>query len=52
MSGNKFYSKFNNIIFLYKEMKQIYIKMEKTLSVTFKEYANLIFGIALQTVFW
>ena len=41
--GNTFYPKFNNIIFLYREMQQIYIKMEKTLGVTFKKYANLEF---------
>ena len=29
--------------FLYREMEQIYIKMEKTLGVTFKKYANLEF---------
>ena len=39
--GNRFYPKFNNIIFLYREMQQIYIKMQKTLPVTFKKYANL-----------
>ena len=38
--GNTFYPKFNNIIFLYREMQQIYIKMEKTLGVTFKIYTN------------
>ena len=39
--GNTFYPKFNNIVFLYREKQQIYIKMEKTLGVTFKMYANL-----------
>ena len=43
LSGNTFYPKFNNIIFLYREMQQIYIKMEKTIGVTFKKYANLKF---------
>ena len=41
--ANTFYPKFNNIIFLYREMQQIYIKMEKTLAVNFKTYANLEF---------
>ena len=41
LCGNTFYPKFINLIFLYRE--QIYIKMEKTLSVTFKKYANLEF---------
>ena len=31
-------------------MQQTYIKMEKTLGVTFKKYANLEFLVALQTV--
>ena len=39
--ANTFYPKFNNLIFLYREMQQIYIKMEKTLGVTFKKYANI-----------
>ena len=43
LSGNTFYRKFNKIIFSYKEMQQIYIKMEKTLGVTFKKYATLEF---------
>ena len=34
--GSTFYPKFNNIIYLYGEMQQIYIKMEKLLGVTFK----------------
>ena len=38
---NTFYPKFNNIIFLYREMQQIYIKIEKTLGVTFNKYVNL-----------
>ena len=41
LSGNTFYPKFNNIIFLYREMQQIYIKMEQKLGVIFKTYANL-----------
>ena len=41
LSGNTFYPKLNNFIFLYREMQQIYIKIEKTLGVTFKKYANL-----------
>ena len=51
LSGNAFYPKLKNIIFLYREMQQIYIKMEKTLGATYKKYANLKFLIALQTVF-
>ena len=43
LSGNTFYPKFNNIIFLNREMKQIYIKMEQKLGVIFKKYANLEF---------
>ena len=39
--ADTFYPKFNNIIFLYREMQEIYIKMEKTLGVSFKKYANL-----------
>ena len=39
--GSALYPKFNNIIFLYREMQQIYIKMEKTLGDTFKKYTNL-----------
>ena len=42
LSGNTFYPKFN-VIFLYREMQKIYIKMEKTLDVTLKKYANLTF---------
>ena len=41
--GSTFYPKFDNIIFLYREMQKIYINMEKTLGVTFKKYANLEF---------
>ena len=41
--GNTFYPKINNIIFLYREMQLIYIKMQKTLGVTFKKYASLEF---------
>ena len=41
--GSTFYPKFNNFIILYREMQQIYIKMEKTLGVTFKKYANIVF---------
>ena len=41
--ANTFYPKFNNIIFLYREMQQIYIKMEKTLCVMFKKNASLEF---------
>ena len=43
LSGNTFYTKFNNIIFLYREMRQIYIKMEHKLGFTFKKYSNLEF---------
>ena len=43
LSVNTFYPKFNNVIFLYREMQHIYIKKEKTLGVTFKKYANLEF---------
>ena len=39
LSGNTFYPNFNNIIFLYREMLPIYIKMEETLGVTFKKKA-------------
>ena len=41
LSGNTFYPKFIHIIFLYREMQQIYVKMEQKLGVIFKEYANL-----------
>ena len=41
LSGNTVYPKFKNIIFSYREMQQIYIKMEKTLGITFKKSANL-----------
>ena len=40
LSGNTFYPKFNNIIFSYREMQQIYIKMKQKLGVIFKNYAN------------
>ena len=43
LSGNTFYSKFNHIIFLYREMQHIYIKMEQKLGMIFKKYANLVF---------
>ena len=43
LSGNTFYTKFNNIIFLYREMQQIYIKMERKLGGTFEKYSNLEF---------
>ena len=43
LSGNTFYPKFNHIIFLYREMQQIYAKMEQKLGVVFKKYANLEF---------
>ena len=39
LSGNRFYPKFNHITFLYREMQQIYIKMEQKL--IFKKYANV-----------
>ena len=42
-NGNTFYPNFNNVIFLYREMQQIYIKMEKGLGVRFNKYANLDF---------
>ena len=41
--GNTFYPKFNHIIILYREMQQIYVKMEQKLGVIFKKYANLEF---------
>ena len=47
VNGNTLYPKFNNVIFLYREMQKIYIKMEKTLGVTFKKYANLELLISL-----
>ena len=43
LSGNTFYPKFNHIIFLYREMQQIYVKMEQKLGGIFKKYANLEF---------
>ena len=43
LSRNTFYPKFSNIIFLYREMPQIYNKIEKSLGVTFKKYAKLEF---------
>ena len=43
LSGNTFYPKFNQIIFLYRDMQQIYIKMEQKLGVIFKKYVNLEF---------
>ena len=43
LSGNTFYPKFHHVIFLYREMQQIYIKMEQKLGVIFKKYANLEF---------
>ena len=43
LSGNTIYPKINNIIFLYREVQQIYIKMDYKLGVTFKKYANLEF---------
>ena len=51
LSGNTFYQKFNSSIFLYREMQQINIKMEKTLGVTFKKYANLKILNSLEKVF-
>ena len=39
--ANTFYPKFNNTIFLYRKMQQIYIKMEKTLCVTFTKIRQL-----------
>ena len=47
LSGNTFYPKFKTGIFLYREMQQTKIKMEKKLGVTFKKYANLEFLIGL-----
>ena len=41
LSGNTFYSNFNSVMFLYREMQKIYIKLEKTIPVTFKKYTNL-----------
>ena len=52
LSGNTFFPKFSNIIFLYREMQQIYIKMEKRLMLRLKNTPILNFWIALQTVFW
>ena len=43
LSGDTFHRKFNNIIILYREMQQIYIKMGQKLGVIFKKYANLEF---------
>ena len=43
LSGNTFYPKFNQITFLYREMQQVYVKMEQKLEVIFKKYANLEF---------
>ena len=43
LSGNSFYPKFNQIIFSYREMQRIYIKMEQKLGVIFKKYVNLEF---------
>ena len=43
LSGNSFYPKLNHIIFLYREMQQIYVKMKQKLGVIFKKYANLEF---------
>ena len=43
LSENTIYPKFNHIIFLYREMQQIYVKMEQKLGVIFKKYANLEF---------
>ena len=48
LSGNTFYPKFKHIIFLYREMQQIYIKMEQKLGVSFKKYANLEFSNNLE----
>ena len=42
-SGNTFYPKFNNVLSSYREMQQVNIKIEKTLGVTFRKYANLEF---------
>ena len=38
LSGNTFYPKFKNIMFLYREMQQIYIKMQKKLVFTFNKH--------------
>ena len=43
LSVNTFYPKFNQIMFLYWEMQQIYIKMEQNLGVFFEKYATLDF---------
>ena len=43
LSGNTFEPKLNKVRFLYREMEQIYIKMEKTLGVTYKKDVNLEF---------
>ena len=43
LSGNTFYPKYNHIVFLYRGMQQIYIKMEQKLGDIFKKYANLEF---------
>ena len=43
MSGNTLYLKFNHILCSYREMQQIYIKMEQKLGVFFNKYANLDF---------
>ena len=47
MFGNTFNPKFNNIIILYSEKQQIYVKIEKTLGVTIKEYNTLEFSNSL-----
>ena len=43
LSGNTFFPKFSKIIFLYRELQQKYIKLEKRLGVTFNKNGNLEF---------
>ena len=40
LSGNTFYPKSNNIKFLYRQMQQIYIKMEHSLGAKFKKFSE------------
>ena len=48
LSGNTFYTKLNNIKFLYRQMQQIHIKREQKFVVFFKKYASLDFLINLK----
>ena len=42
LSGNTFYPKFNQIIFSYREMQQIYIKMEQKLLELFSKSISIL----------